>query len=455
MAGVPASVRPRPPVAGAGDLRRDPVPERGGEGGLGQCPAAGADARPAAGRHRADARAAIPRLPPGDLVRRPRHRRLAVAAGGAHAGRRAGPRRGEQPADAGGARRRYRAALHAGLRLRRHAGGLRRGDGRAHPVGRAGDGRHGADPRLRRHRHRRHRQRARRLPGGAAGRADRDAGAFPDARPAAPFHGGVAGAADRGGAGVDAGLHRHGADPGGTAARAVPGAGGLMARLLPVLVFGLLAAAPFLGLGESWAMTLLARGMILAIAALSLWLPVGGAGLVSLGHAAMLGIGAYAVVVLDDARVTEALVVAPVAIAAAAAFALATGAVAIRTAGVQFIMITLAFGQMAFFTAASLSAYGGDDGYTLYGRSTVAGARWMQDRLGFHYLCLGLLVAVFLGIRMLLASRFGRVLRAARGNPLRVEAGGVSPHPSPPGALPHARGHPGPPGVLLADGPRI
>ena len=57
-------------------------------------------------------------------------------------------------------------------------------------------------------------------------------------------------------------------------------------------------------------------------------------------------------------------------------------------------MITLAFGQMAFFTAASLSGYGGDDGYTLYGRSTVAGARWMQDRLGFHYLCLGLLVAV-------------------------------------------------------------
>jgi len=202
-----------------------------------------------------------------------------------------------------------------------------------------------------------------------------------------------------------------------------------MDRLLPPLVFGLLAAAPFLGLGEGWAMTLLARGMIMAIAALSLWLPVGGAGLVSLGHAAMLGIGAYAVVVLDDARVTEALVVAPVAIAAAALFALATGAVAIRTAGVQFIMITLAFGQMAFFTAASLSAYGGDDGYTLYGRSTVAGARWMQDRLGFHYLCLGLLVAVFLGIRVLLASRFGRVLRAARENPLRVEAVGLSPYP--------------------------
>ena len=202
-----------------------------------------------------------------------------------------------------------------------------------------------------------------------------------------------------------------------------------MRRLLPALVFLGLAAAPFIGLAQGHVLSLLARAMILGIAALGLWLPVGGAGLVSLGHAAMLGIGAYAVVVLDDAGVTEALVVAPVAIAAAAAFALATGAVAIRTAGVAFIMITLAFGQMAFFTAASLSAYGGDDGYTLYGRSTVAGARWMQDRLAFHYLVLGLLAAVFLLCRMLLASRFGRVLRATRENPLRVEAAGLSPYP--------------------------
>ena len=152
-----------------------------------------------------------------------------------------------------------------------------------------------------------------------------------------------------------------------------------MRRLLPVFVFLALAAAPFLGLGQGHVLSLLARAMILGIAALGLWLPVGGAGLVSLGHAAMLGIGAYAVVVLDDAGVTEALVVAPVAIAAAAAFALATGAVAIRTAGVPFIMITLAFGQMAFFTAASLSAYGGDDGYSssagrnaLFGLNTAA-----------------------------------------------------------------------------------
>ena len=190
-----------------------------------------------------------------------------------------------------------------------------------------------------------------------------------------------------------------------------------------------LAAAPFLGFGEGYSLTLLARVMILAMAAVSLWLLVGGAGLVSLGHAAMLGIGAYAVVVLDDARITDAVVVVPVAMAAAGLFALATGAVAIRTSGVHFIMITLAFGQMAFFTAASLAAYGGDDGYTLYGRTTVLGQRWLEDRLVFHYLCLGLLALALLGGQVLLGSRFGRVLRAARENALRAEAVGFRPYP--------------------------
>ena len=198
---------------------------------------------------------------------------------------------------------------------------------------------------------------------------------------------------------------------------------------LPLLVFALLAAAPVVGLGQGYVLTILARAMIMGLAAVSLWLLVGGAGLVSLGHAAMLGIGAYAVVVLDDVRVTEALVVAPVAMATAALFAMVTGAVAVRTSGVHFIMITLAFGQKAFFTAASLAGYGGDDGYTLYGRNTLAGARWLEDRVVFHYLCLGLLAAGLLGGRVLLASRFGRVLRAARENPERVRAVGFSPTP--------------------------
>lgn len=197
---------------------------------------------------------------------------------------------------------------------------------------------------------------------------------------------------------------------------------------LPLLIFTALALAPFVGLGQGHVLTLLARAMIFGMAAISLSLLVGGGGLVSLGHAAMLGIGAYAVVVFDHMRVTEALVVVPVAILAAALFALLTGAVAIRTAGVHFIMITLAFGQMAFFTAASLAVYGGDDGYTLYSRLEVAGGRWLGDRLLFHFTCLALLALVWLFVHLLLESRFGRVLRAARENETRARAVGFEPY---------------------------
>lgn len=196
-----------------------------------------------------------------------------------------------------------------------------------------------------------------------------------------------------------------------------------------LLVLGGLAAAPFLGFGEGYMLTLLARMMILAMAAVSLSFIVAGAGLVSLGHAATLGFGAYAVVILDDLQVVDALVVLPAAMLAAAGFALVTGAVAIRTSGVNFIMITLAFGQMAFFTASSLSGYGGDDGYTLYARTEVNGTRLLDDRLVFHFVCLGALVFTWLLCRMLLASRFGRVLRAVRGNPMRAQALGFSPYP--------------------------
>lgn len=199
--------------------------------------------------------------------------------------------------------------------------------------------------------------------------------------------------------------------------------------VVPPFIFALLAALPFLGFGEGYMLTLLARAMVLAMAAVSLSLLVGGAGLVSLGHAATMGFGAYAVVVLDDARIVDAAAVVPAAIAAAALFSLATGAIAIRTSGVHFIMITLAFGQMAFFTATSLAAYGGDDGYTLYGRTEVLGSRVLEDPLVFHYVCLGALALSWLLCRLVLASRFGRVLRAAKGNAQRAQAVGFDPYP--------------------------
>lgn len=193
------------------------------------------------------------------------------------------------------------------------------------------------------------------------------------------------------------------------------------------LILASLAAAPWIGFGQGYWLTLMARGMILGVAALALALLVGGAGLISLGHAASLGFGAYAVVVLDDAGITEAALVLPAGMLAAMLFAGLTGAVALRTSGVGFIMITLAFGQMAFFAASSLSAYGGDEGYTLYTRSRLFGTSWLADRLVFHYLCLGLLGGTWALSRALLASRFGRVIQAARQSPARVQALGFEP----------------------------
>ncbi|MFD1625528.1 branched-chain amino acid ABC transporter permease [Azospirillum griseum] len=205
--------------------------------------------------------------------------------------------------------------------------------------------------------------------------------------------------------------------------------GQLRTHSLPLAALLALAAAPFLGFGDGFALSLLARAMILGMAAVSLSLLIGGAGLVSLGHAAMMGVGAYTVVAFDAAGVSEGVIVFPAAIAAAALFALVTGAVSLRTSGVHFIMITLAFGQMAFFTASSFSSLGGDDGYTLYARTEWLGARILDNRLTFHFLCLALLALVWLGCSRLLASRFGRVLRAAKENPQRVLAVGFQPYP--------------------------
>ncbi len=220
---------------------------------------------------------------------------------------------------------------------------------------------------------------------------------------------------------------------------------------LPLAIFAALALAPFLGFGQSHTLTLLARAMIFAMAAISLLLLVGGAGLVSLGHAAMMGMGAYAVVVLDHARVTELWAVLPAGVLAAALFALVTGAIAIRTSGVHFIMITLAFGQMAFFTTSSLALYGGDDGYTLYGRTEMFGSRILEDRLVFHFACLFCLAASWLLVQTLLGSRFGRVLRACRENETRARAVGFEPYPYRLAAYVIAGAIGGLAGVLLAN----
>ena len=196
--------------------------------------------------------------------------------------------------------------------------------------------------------------------------------------------------------------------------------------LLPLTILAALAVAPLYA--DSFVLGLLARAMILGTAAISLSLLVGGAGLISLGHAAMFGVGAYTVATLDLAGQTNAALVFPAAAAAAALVALATGAVSLRTSGVHFIMITLAFAQMIFFTVSALSALGGDDGYTIYARSDWFGAPLLKNRITFHAACLATLTTTWLLCSAILDSRFGRVLRAARENEQRVQALGFSPY---------------------------
>src|SRR3712207_2692022 len=199
--------------------------------------------------------------------------------------------------------------------------------------------------------------------------------------------------------------------------------------LVAALVFAGLAVAPLAAQfgPEGYVLSLLTRVMIFALAALSLDLVLGYGGLISFAHAAFLGIGAYAVGILASHGAQDILVHVAVALAASALFALVIGAVSLRTRGVYFIMITLAFGQMLFFLATSLAAYGGDDGMTLPSRSLAFGRPLIERDWTFYYVVLGSLLVTYLLGRSIVASRFGRVLRGARDNPVRMEAIGFHP----------------------------
>jgi branched-chain amino acid transport system permease protein len=198
---------------------------------------------------------------------------------------------------------------------------------------------------------------------------------------------------------------------------------------IPVILFAALAVAPLLAtLGaEGYFLSLLSRVMIFAIAAIALDLILGYGGLVSFGHAAFLGIGAYAVGILAGHGIEDAFIQLAAALGASGLFALVTGAISLRTKGVYFIMITLAFGQMLFFLATSLAAYGGDDGLTLASRSLVFGRKLIEGDRAFYYAVFACLLLVYLLGRAIVVSRFGRVLRGSRDNPVRMEAIGFHP----------------------------
>jgi branched-chain amino acid transport system permease protein len=221
------------------------------------------------------------------------------------------------------------------------------------------------------------------------------------------------------------------------------GQGRRMAGLAVLAV--LLLALPFIlqAMGQPFYLRVASRVLIFALAASSLNLVLGFGGMVSLGHSAFVGIGSYVVAILawhasnDVALVfgplsisgtVQGLVAWPAAVIAAALSALVIGAISLRTSGLYFIMITLAFAQMIYYYAVSLQQYGGDDGMRMRVRSSLPGLD-LSDRISFYYLALAALALCLVFLFCLGRSRFGLVIRGIRQNEMRMRALGIEPYP--------------------------
>jgi branched-chain amino acid transport system permease protein len=186
----------------------------------------------------------------------------------------------------------------------------------------------------------------------------------------------------------------------------------------------LLAAVPIYAAwtGNAFLVTLFTRVVILGMAATTLNLILGYGGMVSFGHAVYLGIGGYAVGILAYEGVTSGFVQWPLAIVVSALFALIVGALSLRTRGVYFIMITLAFAQLLYYFGVGLDRYGADDGLSIRQRSQFAGLLNLSDRTLFYYLCLALLLVTIYLTWRLVNSRFGMVIQGSRSNDRRMRA---------------------------------
>jgi len=193
--------------------------------------------------------------------------------------------------------------------------------------------------------------------------------------------------------------------------------------LLSLLAVALLAAFPLVApaLGLDFYVSFVRRVLIFALAATSLNLVLGYGGMVALGHAAFFGAGAYVVAILGASGVQAGLIAWPAAMIVAGALAFITGAVSLRTRGVYFIMITLAFAQMIYYIFISLRQYGGEDGINLSGYSSLPGLDLAHD-LTFYYLTLALFVLCTVLFNRLVASRFGTALQGIRENESRMQA---------------------------------
>lgn len=187
--------------------------------------------------------------------------------------------------------------------------------------------------------------------------------------------------------------------------------------LLGLIAFPLIAPL----FGFEFYISFVRRILIFALAASALNLVLGYGGLVALGHAAFFGAGAYAVGILADFEIYSAFVVWPLAMLLSALLAFVTGAISLRTRGVYFIMITLAFAQMIFYLFISLRQYGGEDGMNLYEHSSIPFLDLSND-LQFYYVVLFVVVMAFLFFKKIIESRFGHALMGSRENASRMQA---------------------------------
>ncbi|WP_439628812.1 branched-chain amino acid ABC transporter permease [Shinella sp.] len=206
--------------------------------------------------------------------------------------------------------------------------------------------------------------------------------------------------------------------------------------LLAILLLAMPLAAA--GLGEPFYVTLATRVVVLALAATGLNLALGLGGLISFGHAAFFGLGGYVAGILATHAFNAEPLVAGIpgttsmpiiwltAVVIAGLVALPIGIISLRTTGIYFIMITLAFAQMIYYFAISWPAYGGEDGLSIYVRNAFPGINTTQP-LPYFLVCFTVLMATLLLFRLVEGSRFGSALQAARQNGTRLAAVGIAP----------------------------
>ncbi len=191
-----------------------------------------------------------------------------------------------------------------------------------------------------------------------------------------------------------------------------------------LLLLMVLALAPFIleWINQPFYLDVLSRALILGIAAVSLNLILGYGGMVSLGHAAYIGIGAYSVGIPSYYDYYNGWLHIALALVVSACFALLTGAISLRTKGVYFIMITMAFSQMVYFTFLSLEEYGADDGLVIYSRSEFPEWISMESSTGLYYWIFILLLLTLFFIHRLVHAHFGRVILGSKFNEQRMQA---------------------------------